>query len=302
MLSYFDYLRGAGHVGAEQVAHMLATYKRTGRVCNPLGPITGAGAWVRRNTVDEFLRGGSHAALAAWARRNIPELKAETERREAIAKFLDYREPKFIRVEPGVTAELWHPQAQQMVTFNLERPLEYADTKITQAQFEGVMGRNPSHAMRGGDYPAESMGTSVFEYLRRLNAEDPAHHYRFPSGLEWMYMATDRGLRSKQVFADWGAALLEQSWIRENSEDTLHEVATRKPTQLNGHDIYDVFGLVCELASADATLNDSDLRLSALGGWYGNGVLPQYGWQNLFIGTDVEGLARGARVVREDAR
>jgi uncharacterized protein (TIGR02996 family) len=85
----------------------------------------------------------------------------------------------------------------------LTRPLWLSETPVTQAQYEAVTGRNPSHFSRSGDgkdevrnqdtsdFPVENVSSDeAMEFCDMLSERDaPAlgRRYRLPSEAEWEY-------------------------------------------------------------------------------------------------------------------
>jgi formylglycine-generating enzyme required for sulfatase activity len=62
-------------------------------------------------------------------------------------------------------------------------------TEVTQAQWQAVMGNNPSHFRQGGpNAPVEMVGwDDVQAFVRRLNEREQDWRYRLPSEAEWEY-------------------------------------------------------------------------------------------------------------------
>ena len=59
--------------------------------------------------------------------------------------------------------------------------------EVTQEQYETVMGRNPSHFRKGGDYPVEGVSwEKATEFCRKLSARE-GQTYRLPTEAEWEY-------------------------------------------------------------------------------------------------------------------
>ena len=62
------------------------------------------------------------------------------------------------------------------------------ETEVTQAQWQAVMGSNPSK-FRGNDLPVESVSwKDVQEFIRKLNARS-GKRFRLPTEAEWEYAA-----------------------------------------------------------------------------------------------------------------
>ncbi len=69
------------------------------------------------------------------------------------------------------------------------KPFRMGRYEITQAQWQAVMGRNPSR-FTGENRPVESVSwDDVQTFLTRLNARNPGTPYRLPTEAEWEYAA-----------------------------------------------------------------------------------------------------------------
>lgn len=65
--------------------------------------------------------------------------------------------------------------------------------EVTQAQWEAVMGNNPSQYKSGGSYPVEMVSwNDVQKFITRLNTQT-GRSYRLPTEAEWEYAARSRG-------------------------------------------------------------------------------------------------------------
>jgi formylglycine-generating enzyme required for sulfatase activity len=162
-----------------------------------------------------------------------------------------------------------HPQHRVQIT----QPFYLGVYEVTQAQFEAVMGVNPSWfspngggwdrvaGQSTGRHPVE--GVSWFDAvtfcnkLSVLEGRKPFYEiegntvrvpdwngpgYRLPTEAEWEYACRAR-TRTRYSFGDDQASLGEYGWFDGNSGLRTHPVGERRP---NGFGLYDMHGNVWE--------------------------------------------------------
>ncbi len=112
-------------------------------------------------------------------------------------------------------------------------------TEVTQAQWQAVMGNNPSHFKQAGpDAPVEMVTWNDAQaFVRKLSELDRDWTFRLPSEAEWEYACRAGGK------AELHGAAQEIAWIRENSGGTTHPVGLKRP---NAFGLYDMLGNVPE--------------------------------------------------------
>jgi formylglycine-generating enzyme required for sulfatase activity len=119
----------------------------------------------------------------------------------------------------------------------ITKAFEIGKYEVTQSQWMGVMGSNPS-TIKGDDHPVETVSKDdAHDFLARLNARNDGYRYRLPTEAEWEYAAR-AGTAGSQT-----ASLDEVAWYGANSEDETHPVGTKKP---NAWGLYDMLGNVRE--------------------------------------------------------
>jgi formylglycine-generating enzyme required for sulfatase activity len=119
--------------------------------------------------------------------------------------------------------------------------------EITQAEFEAVMGRNPSHHPGEGRRPAEKVNwQEAVEYCRKRTEREQAarqlpldYVFRLPTEAEWEY-ACRAGTSTRFSFGEDPADALAEdyAWFSSNSQSTTHPVGLLKPNPAGLHDMH----------------------------------------------------------------
>ena len=128
--------------------------------------------------------------------------------------------------------------------------------EVTQAQYEKVMGKNPSYFQgakvgnENADLPVENVSwDDTVEFCKKLSdlpEETKAGRlYRLPTEAEWEY-ACRAGSKTIYSFDDEEGLLHEYGWFDRNSSDRTHTVGLLEP---NAWGLYDVHGNVWEWCS-----------------------------------------------------
>ncbi len=163
------------------------------------------------------------------------------------------------------------------------QPFEMMTTEVTQAQWEAVMGNNPSN-FKSDVRPVEQVSwNDVQEFIRKLNELDPGNGYRLPSEAEWEY-ACRAGTMTRFYSGDNDSDIGSAGWFIDNSSSITHPVGEKNA---NGWGLYDMNGNVWELcedlyhisydgapADGSAWVSPSGLeRVVRSGGWHNSAWL-----------------------------
>jgi formylglycine-generating enzyme required for sulfatase activity len=147
--------------------------------------------------------------------------------------------------------------------------------QITQAQWQAVMGKNPSH-FKGDDLPVENVSWDAAQEFCQKLSQLTQKAYRLPTEAEWEY-ACRAG-----TTGDYAGKLDEMGWYAENSGKKTHPVGKK---QANAFGLYDMHGNVWEWCedvwhdnydsapddgSAWVKGGDQKRRVMRGGSWFGN--------------------------------
>ena len=139
---------------------------------------------------------------------------------------------------------------------------EMGKYEVTQAEWEAVMGSNPS-SFKGANLPVEMVSwNDIQEFLTKLN-QKTGKQYRLPKEAEWEY-ACYGGSQTEYCGSNDINAV---AWYGGNSGNKTHPVGQK---QANGYGLYDMSGNVWEWM--DDCYNASDCsagRVVRGGSWDG---------------------------------
>ena len=144
----------------------------------------------------------------------------------------------FVHIPAGMFemgSDDWYDDERPSHTVTITNDFFMSDTLITQEQYQGIIGKNPS-TFHGDDHPVECVSwDDAHIFCTKLAALVPQYTISLPTEAEWEYACRGNG----SVFLP----LMEYAWYHENSKSTTHPVAKLKP---NAFGLYDMLGNVCE--------------------------------------------------------
>jgi len=150
--------------------------------------------------------------------------------------------------------------------------------EVTQAQWEAVMGSNPS-VWKHPNNPVENVTINeIKEFIEKLNEREETNQYRLPTEAEWEYSAR-AGSNTTYFFGNDEREMDQYLWYSKNSEGKPHPVGLKKP---NAWGIYDMLGNINEyvqdkfsenyytdLPTTDPNGSDTGTVLKRGGSWFG---------------------------------
>jgi formylglycine-generating enzyme required for sulfatase activity len=156
--------------------------------------------------------------------------------------------------------------SEKLHRVRISRGFEMGKYEVTQAQWEAVMGSNPSH-FKGDNLPVENVSWDDIQgFIQRLNGLSQRYTFRLPTEAEWEY-ACRAG-----TTGDYAGSLDAMAWYEANSGNRTHPVGQKQP---NAWGLYDMHGNVWEWCQD----------------WY------DYNYYEQSPGTDPQGPSSGSRRV-----
>ena len=161
---------------------------------------------------------------------------------------------EFVGIPPGEflmgsTSRHARNNEQPVTRVRISQGFYLGKTEVTQAEWQAVMGNNPSNFENCGRCPVEQVSwEDVQVFMGRLNARAGGERYRLPTDAEWEYAAR-AGTTTDTYAGDVTEPLGNDSvvnriaWYGANSGIRTHPVGQKAP---NGFGLHDMLGNVWE--------------------------------------------------------
>jgi formylglycine-generating enzyme required for sulfatase activity len=140
----------------------------------------------------------------------------------------------------------------------ISEPFYLGKYEVTQAQWEAVMGTNPSSSKGNPGRPVTNVSwEDIQEFIRRLNQQEGWEVCRLPTEAQWEYAA--RAGTTMEWYENDVDAI---AWYAKNSGDQTHEVGQKRP---NAWGVYDMLGNVWEWCHDGKRKYTADTAIDPMG-------------------------------------
>ena len=189
----------------------------------------------------------------------------------------------------------------------ISRGFWFGKYEVTQAQWESVVGTNPSK-FKGAEMPVESVSwPEALKFCETLSLQHGTL-FRLPTEAEWEYVCKLSAVEELTENLD-SPTLLDYSWIRMNSLETPHPVGTKKANLGGFHDMrgnvyewcldtyrgYDAIIMDDPVAAPEKAHSDKVCR----GGAFDSLALETLPYYRMYHGVNAKIPNIGLRLVRE---
>ena len=184
---------------------------------------------------------------------------------------------QFVLIRPGsfqMGSKPGFPDEMPVHKVTITKPFYLGKYKVTQEQWQKVMGSNPSD-FKGPKLPVEQVSWNDCQnFLAKLKKKVTGYEFRLPTEAQWEY-ACRAGSTGDYCFDDGETNVGEYGWHSNNSGGKTHPVGEKKP---NAWGLYDMHGNVWEWCSDAYGPYSSEAVIDPKGANSGNRVLRGGAW------------------------
>jgi formylglycine-generating enzyme required for sulfatase activity len=174
---------------------------------------------------------------AGWFSKAVTETQTNTRTVTRIRSVTRATSARFdFCVVPAGTFLMGSDKEVPVHPVTITRNIHMGKYPVTQAQWEAVMGSNPSH-FKGADRPVEQVSWGDCQgFIERLNSSGNGT-FRLPTEAEWEY-ACRAGASGRFCFGDDEGQLGDYAWYSANSGGQTQPVGEKKPNAWGLHDMH----------------------------------------------------------------
>lgn len=209
---------------------------------------------------------------------------------------------KMVLIRPGsfvMGSENGGDDEKPVRKVTITQPCYMGVYEVTQAQYEKIMGSNPSN-FKGSNLPVEKVSWNDAKDFCRKLSEKTGQTFSLPTEAQWEY-ACRAGTTTSYCYGDSENSLGDYAWYNGNSGSKTHPVGEKKP---NPWGLYDMHGNVWERCEdwfdseyyANSPLEDPTgpgsgaYRVVRGGGWCGDARICRSAYRAFISPRDRSGL------------
>jgi formylglycine-generating enzyme required for sulfatase activity len=196
------------------------------------------------------MKSGGYGRYPNWGFRAAVTHASNRAPRELTLDLGDGVKMEFVYIKPGAFAMGGENKADGRFTcvevpkhaVTVTKGFYLGKYEVTQAQYQAIMGSNPSRSTKAADCPVDNVSwDEALKFCADL-AYKSKRGVRLPTEAEWEY-ASRGGKDTKWFFGSDSAKLSQYAWFKDNAGGKSHPVGQKKP---NPWGLYDIYGNVCE--------------------------------------------------------
>ena len=254
------------------------------------------------STEDESLRSSAGRELAGWRVKAKRPLQTAAPAGKTLTLDLGGGASMELVLVPA--GEFMMGDGKTSHRVRITQPFYMGKYEVTQAQYERIMGKNPSK-WKGSDLPVEQVSwNDATEFCRKL-LQKTGSEVRLPTEAEWEY-ACRAGSTTRFCFGDSDNGLGDYAWYSGNTGRKTHPVGGKRANAWGLHDVHgnvsewcaDWYGKYPSGAVSDPTGPASGgFRVVRGGSWFNGGPLCRSAFRLTLRAPNLANCFFGFRVV-----